>query len=278
MSRLFHSACLVLIATTGAPAPARADFVGTCVSKCDDVRKRDDVNCMAVLDDIGLQMACYNKVKASRDQCAAVCATQHPELRWFRTAAERKAAYAQAYAYAKHLVTRNAPAGAWAVVLDADETVLDNSEYQDWLASSGQTHTESLWNAWVREKKAVAFPPARDFIEFVHKQGGKVAIVTNRSEAVCEHTRQNFEAQHVSVDAILCAPAGSSDKQPRFDKVASGRAFNDGKTVNVKLFIGDDIRDCPKQTQAQFDTKYFGDSCLVLPDPMYGSWASNPYP
>jgi 5'-nucleotidase (lipoprotein e(P4) family) len=225
--------------------------------------------------------------------CILGCATTHTqftptvtasftppaELKWFRTAAEREAGYAQAYRYATELVTRAAAAtrDPWAVVLDADETVLDNSEYQDRVARSAKGFQPSTWNAWVQEKKAVAFPPARQFIAFVRERGGRVAIVTNRGESVCKETRENLRDQGIDADAVLCAPAGVGDKQLRFDQVASGAPFRDHRPVQVLLFVGDNIQDCPGQTQAQYDPALFGNRCIVLPNPMYGSWTRNEY-
>lgn len=212
-------------------------------------------------------------------QAAAPAAFSPPDgLKWFRTAAEREVAYAQAYRQAGEVVARTAPAsGPWAVVLDADDTVLDTSAYEDRLARAGEKWSAPTWNAWVHERSAPAFPPAREFIAAVRARGGKVAIVTNRDEALCGDTRENLRAQGVDVDALLCAPPGSGAKQPRFDKVASGAAFPDGKPVTVLLFVGDNIQDCPGQTQAQHDPALFGQRCIVLPNPMYGSWTGNAY-
>ena len=92
-----------------------------------------------------------------------------------------------------------------------------------------------------------------------------------------EETRENLRAQGVEADAVLCAPAGVGDKQPRFDQVASGAALPDRHPVKVLLFVGDNIQECPGQTQAQHDPALFGDLCIVLPNPIYGSWTRNEY-
>jgi 5'-nucleotidase (lipoprotein e(P4) family) len=217
--------------------------------------------------------------QAQRTAGVAAAFTPPAALKWFRTAAEREAGYAQAYRYATELINRSAAAtaGPWAVVLDADETVLNCSEYQDRITRSGKGFEASTWNAWVQERRAVAFPPARQFIDFVRARGGKVAIVTNRDDSVCEDTRENLREQGIAFDALLCAPASLDDKQPRFDQVASGAVFPDHRPVKVLLFVGDNIQDCPGQTQAQYDPALFGDRCIVLPNPMYGSWTHNEY-
>ncbi len=42
----------------------------------------------------------------------------------------------------------------------------------------------------------------------------------------------------------------------------------------VALFIGDNVLDCPEQTQKQYDSAKFASFCVALPNPMYGSWQS----
>src|SRR3989304_5694500 len=54
-------------------------------------------------------------------------------IRWVRDSAEHRALFLQVYRRATEHVEREAatcPPGTWAVVLDADETVIDNSAYE----------------------------------------------------------------------------------------------------------------------------------------------------
>src|SRR5215203_3686876 len=63
-------------------------------------------------------------------------------VRWFRASAERRAIFMQTYRLATAALERRAaglPSGSWAVILDADETVLDNSPYQQELARRRMT-------------------------------------------------------------------------------------------------------------------------------------------
>jgi predicted secreted acid phosphatase len=115
----------------------------------------------------------------------------------------------------------------------------------------------------------------------VRELGGRIAIVTNRTEAECADTRANFDALALPYDAILCRPSGQpSDKNPRFEQVKSGAAFGSGP-VEVVAFLGDNIRDFPGGSQelrtrpdeafADFGARYF-----IFPNPLYGSFESNP--
>jgi 5'-nucleotidase (lipoprotein e(P4) family) len=208
-----------------------------------------------------------------------------PGLRWVRDSAEYKALAIQIYSAAAGAVERAADGRAartWAVVADADETVLDNSQYQKDLEKGGRSHSEEAWSAWVQRREAAAVPGAREFLEKVHALGGVVAIVTNRFEAVCDETRDNLRALGMPVDVVLCRPdQGSSDKNPRFDAVAQGTAQPDLGPLEVLAFVGDNIQDFPRLSQdvrLEPETAFapFGERFFLLPNPLYGSWERNP--
>jgi 5'-nucleotidase (lipoprotein e(P4) family) len=221
----------------------------------------------------------------SPTQAAATPKTELPDaLHWFRNSAERRAIALQTYRWAAERIEKAAQgreAGSWAVILDADETILDNSAYEVDLLQRRITHTPELWSAWVSRKAAPAIPGAAGFIGRVRSLGGRVAIVTNRSEAECPDTGANLASVGVSYDAILCRPTERSEKGTRFEKVARGEAFSDGKPVEVLMWVGDNIQDFPGLTQAirkqpEDALAPFGSRFIVLPNPMYGSWEKNP--
>src|SRR5262249_56153808 len=63
------------------------------------------------------------------------------ELHWFRNSAERRALYREIYLGATQSVrvlSSGLAPDSWAVILDVDETVLDNSPYQPPLPLTGQ--------------------------------------------------------------------------------------------------------------------------------------------
>jgi acid phosphatase len=106
-------------------------------------------------------------------------------LRWVRRSAEYRALARQTYAFAALRLAelaRGRPAGTWAVILDADETVLDNSEYERRRAIVDRGYADASWAAWVREQAAGAVPGAASFTTTVQHLGGRVAIVTNRAD------------------------------------------------------------------------------------------------
>jgi len=137
------------------------------------------------------------------------------DIRWAGSSAEYRAIFIQTYRLATERVRELAAGrerGTWAVILDADETVLDNWEYQRRLAETGSRFATNTWNAWVREIAADSLPGAAGFIRTVRELGGRVAIVTNRDNVVCDETRRNFEKLGIRVDAVLCQAPGERGK------------------------------------------------------------------
>ena len=204
-------------------------------------------------------------------------------IHWFRTAAEYRALTISAYLAATGAVTAAAqgkPKDGWAVVLDADETVLDNSVFQRDLVRGGGPFSEEIWATFVRKRSAVPVSGAQAFLDRVKELGGRIAIVTNRLSNLCEDTRENFRLQSLPFDVILCRE-NTSDKNPRYQSVASGAAFADGKPREVLAFVGDNIQDFPNLKQSLRDEPEsafadFGRRFFIMPNPMYGSWQQVP--
>ncbi len=215
-----------------------------------------------------------------------------PGLHWARNSAEARALYLQTYQGAGEeladLVADRAPF-TWAVVIDADETLVDNSQYQKERALQGLGFTYDSWHEWVRREEATALPGAREFLESVRGLGGKVAVVTNRSVAVCGPTESNLRKLRLAFDVVLCKPLeGPSDKAPRWQAVEEGTASRSLPPLEIVMWVGDNIQDFPGGSQALAagpegtdpDMRRllarFGDDFFILPNPMYGSWEDNP--
>jgi 5'-nucleotidase (lipoprotein e(P4) family) len=205
-------------------------------------------------------------------------------IRWARDSAEHRALFLQVYRAASAHVEREAATrapGSWAVVLDADETVIDNSLYQLERARAGLPFDSASWKAWCARREAVPLPGASAFLARVRALGGKTAIVTNRTAAECPDTEAVFRAHGLAYDAMLCkADAGSSDKNPRFEAVARGTTPAGLPPLELVAVVGDNILDFPGRSQGlreQGDEAFadFGARFFVLPNPMYGSWERN---
>jgi 5'-nucleotidase (lipoprotein e(P4) family) len=211
----------------------------------------------------------------------ATAATEPRDIVWVRKSAEHHAIFLQTYAMATARVEQAAASrtrGAWAVVLDADETVISNLEYQAERARVGQGFTAESWMAWVKRRSATALPGAAAFLTRVRDLGGKIAIVTNRNASECPDTEENFRALSLPFDVMLCKPdKGPSDKNPRFDAVKNGTTPVNLPPLDVVAFVGDNINDFPGMSQAvkqkgEAGFAEFGVRFFALPNPMYGSW------
>jgi len=210
-----------------------------------------------------------------------------PELdrsaHWTRNSAEYQALVRQAYNVASARLRELAAArdeGTWAVALDADETIIDNSAYEKELTLQGLESTNELWDGWVARRAAPPLPGVVEFLELVHELGGRVAVVTNRIDEHCPDTRANFRAFDIPFDVILCR-TGDRRKEPRWESLENGTASPDLPPLEIILWMGDNIRDFPDFDQdvrfesgeafADFGSRYF-----VVPNPVYGSWTGNP--
>lgn len=214
---------------------------------------------------------------------------------WMQTAAEYQASALQTYRAAEASLLRALKDPNWtatleqtgdfralppAVILDLDETVLDNSVYQARLAADNKTFTDESWAAWVAERKAGLVPGARDFLNFAHAHGVRLFYVTNRvcsGEDPADPTAAMLRSLHLPQGVLLCkAKAGdSSDKSPRRGRAAS--------THRILLLIGDDFNDFVTMPREQATVagradavrayaRFWGERWFVLPNPTYGSW------
>jgi 5'-nucleotidase (lipoprotein e(P4) family) len=202
-------------------------------------------------------------------------------IRWVRDSAEFQAAFHQAYRDATRHVEAEAAGrapGTWAVVLDADETVISNVAYQVERGRQGLGFTPESWTAWVRRREATPLPAAPAFLARVRALGGRIAIVTNRLGSECEDTAVVFRKHELPFDAMLCRSDGSpSDKNARFEAVRQGTAEGIGAPVEVIAYLGDNIHDFPELSQKTRELgaegfRDFGVRYFILPNPMYGGW------
>ena len=206
-------------------------------------------------------------------------------VRWVRNSAEYIAGAVQAYTMATRrvdVVAASRREGAWAVAMDADETVLDNSQYQMERAMAGLPFSSASWAEWVKRRQAKVVPGAAAFIRRVKDTGGKVVIVTNRTQAECADTEENFRALDLAFDAMLCKEeGGTGEKEARFAAVVAGSAKPGLPPLEIVLWVGDNIQDFPEQRQAmrkaiEGSFQMFGHAFVITPNPMYGSWEKNP--
>ena len=211
--------------------------------------------------------------------------TETMGLLWMRTSAEYRALAYQGYNVAMNAVKMAVTDPSHqrkplAIVLDADETVVDNTKLMGESIANGNGRFDApWWRQAVHQGKSQAMPGAVEFLNEVHKQGVEIFYVSNRYAPVnLDVTIQNFKElgfPSVDKDHVLLFEK-DSDKQPRFDAIA--------KKYYVVLYMGDNAGDFPIGTKGKtlaernaiIDThkEDFGTTFVVFPNPAYGSWVS----
>ena len=211
--------------------------------------------------------------------------TETMGLLWMRTSAEYRALAYQGYNVAMNAVKMAVTDPSHqrkplAIVLDADETVVDNTKLMGESIVNGNGRFDApWWRQAVHQGKSQAMPGAVEFLNEVHKQGVEIFYVSNRYAPVnLDVTIQNFkELGFPSIDKehVLLFEK-DSDKQPRFDMIA--------KKYYVVVYMGDNAGDFPIGTKGKTlaerngiidaHKEDFGTTFVVFPNPAYGSWVS----
>lgn len=170
-----------------------------------------------------------------------------------------------------------------AVILDIDETVLDNSPYQARLVRNGGEYTKADWAAWCREERARALPGAVAFTQFAARHGIAVIYISNRSQDLDTVTLDNLRKVGFPVsgpDAFL----GMGTVVPGCKQVGTSKSCRRqlvSKHYRVLMQFGDQLGDfvnVPVNTdagRAQVIAPYMnwiGTRWFALPNPTYGSW------
>jgi 5'-nucleotidase (lipoprotein e(P4) family) len=176
------------------------------------------------------------------------------------------------------------PALPPAVILDADETILDNS------ADEGQRVLDHVgWDAdrfarWALRAQAGSVPGAVDFLHYAASRDVQVFVVTNRDPKWRDATIENLKKNGVVLPAsqVLCwgeygRGADAGDKSGRRQFVAASH--------RVLLLVGDDLGDFVSLSDARGTldrggraalidrfSGYWEQRWIVMPNPMYGSW------
>ena len=163
-----------------------------------------------------------------------------------------------------------------AVIVDVDETVLDNSPFEVEGIAQGLTYTPARWKEWTKRANAAALPGSVDFLKYAVDQGCAVYYITNRDVDEKQWTIDNLiRAGFPMVDAEhVMTREDTSDKTARRARVAAEH--------RVVLLVGDQLTDFDERLKdrttdrgratvdAMADTllQYF----VLLPNPMYGVW------
>lgn len=167
-----------------------------------------------------------------------------------------------------------------AVIVDVDETVLDNSPYQARLVRDNASFAPDSWAAWCNEKAATAIPGALEFAQFAASKNVRIFYVTNRTSDIEGCTRENLAALGFPIDEELDVlltknerPEWTSDKGTRREFIAAEH--------RILLLVGDQLGDFVDGSKTSMTERnatmeqyleWFGTRWIVLPNPTYGHW------
>ena len=196
------------------------------------------------------------------------------DVRWVRQSTEHKTLCEQLFRQATVTILRTVKTekstGNLAVVVDLDETVLDNSLYQVERWKAGLSFTQDSWSDWVNRKEAGLIPGAKEFLSAVRKKGVRVVFLSNRMNDNLEPTRGNLRLLGVldSKDLFLLRLDKDDLKEVRRKEVTDGTGrMKKVGPLQVLGYVGDQMGDFPRVR-----TKEFGKTNFLLPNPMYGKW------
>ena len=176
--------------------------------------------------------------------------------------------------------TRDEPLEPLAVIVDVDETVLDNSPYQARRLFADGDYEEQSWNAWVDERRARAMPGAVEFAQYAAKQGVAIYYVTNRRVHLRDATADNLRAVGFPVPDDNSTVMTRDDASGWVREKGSRRSLVD-RTHRVVLLIGDNLGDfldgvsadnAVRAKRTEPYREWWGERWIVLPNPAYGSW------
>lgn len=204
---------------------------------------------------------------------------------WVQTSAEFRALCYQAFNLAKMnldaFLSGYGGSKPVAVIVDADETVIDNSDYEAFLIGKDFGYSSKTWTPWMAAAQAKAMPGAKEFLNYAKDKGVEIFYVTNRKMVGYEGTEKNLQALGFPfVDKKhLLLRTDTSNKQPRRDIVAKDYeiAFLMGDNLNdfLSVFAKKSVADRFAETDKIKDQ--WGKMFIMLPNPMYGEWEGSVY-
>lgn len=214
---------------------------------------------------------------------------------WVQTSSEYEAVTRQAYASAAGLLREALVDSTWtavleqgagyetlppAIIVDVDETVLDNVAYAARLVQAGDGYSDETWDLWVNQAVAPPVPGALEFVRLARELGVEVFYVTNREAHLEAGTRRNLDNAGF--------PGGSAEdvyllvrEREEWGSDKTTRRAHIARDYRVVLLFGDDLNDFVSGARAGLEAREelmaehrakWGRRWIMLPNPTYGSW------
>ncbi len=204
---------------------------------------------------------------------------------WFQRAAERRALSYQAFNMAKLSLDKKLKEidslEKPAIVVDIDETMLDNSPYEGRLINTNESYSSKSWKEWSGLAMASAIPGAVEFCNYAYDKGVRIFYISNRKADETNITINNMARlsfPDLSLSHFMLRTDTGSKKERRAKVL---------ENYKILILIGDNLADFDEVFENRsdnygFDTvdkhkSEFGDSFIMLPNPMYGDWVKAIY-
>jgi 5'-nucleotidase (lipoprotein e(P4) family) len=220
---------------------------------------------------------------------------------WMQRSVEYRASALSAFALARLRLEQALADPAWtaapkeqtgayqalppAVILDVDETIIDNSAYQAWMALKDTSFDPKTWNAYVNTVTSQAIPGAVEFARYADGRGVRVFYVSNRTAEEKPATRKNLEKLGFPLDDKVDTVLATRER-PEWGSAKGTRRAHIAKSYRILLNLGDNFGDFVDEyrgTEAErlaiweANRDRWGREWIMLANPSYGSFESAPY-
>ena len=227
-------------------------------------------------------------------------------LLWMQTSAEYKANTTQAYNTALRNIDAALCDHTWtaakeqvgnysslppAIVMDIDETVLDNSRYMGRVVLENGEWNAVTWNEWVALQAATAVPGAVEFIKAMRDKNVRVIFISNREcrkggspgAGSCQEASTIENLAKVGVPDVLPEDVLLFGEEDSWTSENKSRREYVSKKYRIVMLFGDDLGDFLADVKSNItpqerdrlvseNNNNWGWKWFVLPNPTYGSW------
>tara|TARA_B100000989_G_scaffold25593_1_gene16550 strand:- start:368 stop:982 length:615 start_codon:yes stop_codon:yes gene_type:complete len=197
---------------------------------------------------------------------------------WHKNSAEYKALCLQAYNIATNKleleISKNHKKPL-AIIADLDETILNNTPYNEMLINENKSFNQENWTNWVNKEIATAIPGSLDFFSYAKSLGVEIIYLSNRKVENYEATKSNLVELGFPFDDTTLMLLREEDT----DKLARRSSI---KGYEIIMLIGDNLGDFDsaffgKTNQERWEASIylkdnFGDKFILIPNLIYGDW------
>ena len=172
-----------------------------------------------------------------------------------------------------------------AVILDIDETVLNNIPFQARAIIKGESYPNG-WVEWMLEEASTSVAGVSKFLKYADSKGIKIFYVTNRIAIAEEATRNNLKKLGLPFDTDRDVLLMKNENGWTSDKVSRRELI--AQDYRILLLIGDQLgdfisldeattgMDSRKEIAAKYE-EMWGKKWFMITNPIYGRWEASIY-